>query len=115
MEKIKGEAVDRALDRAVFGTNDPDVIKDKVNKMADYLRFEASSLGRSLAGIRYRNYWSVERVAAEVGVDVTVWEAWESDQAVPGADELQRVLERLFWRWDLERFLKLREEALGSR
>ena len=38
--------IDRALDRAVFGTNDPTKIEKKLDKMKQYLELEASSLGQ---------------------------------------------------------------------
>lgn len=111
MKKTRGEAVERALDRAVFGTNDPKIIEKKLDKMEQYLRLEQSSLGLSLAGIRHRNYWSFEKVAKRAGVPVSVWKGWESDMETPSVEELRTVLERLHWIWDLERFLELREKA----
>lgn len=111
MKRTRGEAVDRALDRAVFGTNDPKIIEKKLDKMEQYLHLEQSSLGLSLAGIRHRNYWSLEKAAMKAGVPVNVWKGWEADMETPSAEKLRTVLERLNWIWDLERFLELREKA----
>jgi hypothetical protein len=111
VRKTRGKAVERALDRVVFGTNDPKAIDKKLDKMEQFLRQEASSLGHALAGIRHRNYWSFEKVAKEAGVAVSVWKGWEADLETPSPHELRAVLERLHWSWDLERFLKLREKG----
>ncbi len=107
--------IDRALDRAVFGTNDPTKIEKKLDKMKQYLELEASSLGHSLAGIRHRNYQTFEKVAKQAGVPVETWRSWESDLCTPSAQELAVVLKKLHWSWDLARFLALRDKASEAR
>lgn len=105
--------MEQALDRVVFGTNNPKAIDKKLDQMEQYLQLEASSLGHSLAGIRHRNYWSLEKTAEMADVSVSVWRGWEADLDIPSPEQLKTVLERLHWSWELGRLLKLREN--GSR
>lgn len=102
---------EKAFDRVVFGTNDPKVIDKKLDKMEQFLRQEQSSLGHSLAGIRHRQYWSLETAAQKAGVPLEVWRNWESDLQTPSAEELQVVLKKLSWSFELPRFLALRKLA----
>lgn len=109
--KEPGLEVEKALDRVVFGTNDPKRIDKKLTQMEQYLELENSSLGHSLAGIRHRHYWSLETGAEKAGVPVDVLRDWESDTKTPSPEELKAVLKSLRWSWDLERFMALREKA----
>jgi DNA-binding transcriptional regulator YiaG len=109
--KEPGLEVEKALDRVVFGTNDPKRIDKKLTQMEQYLELENSSLGHSLAGIRHRHYWSLETGAEKAGVPVEVLRDWESDTKTPSPEELKAVLKSLRWSWDLERFMALREKA----
>jgi hypothetical protein len=109
--KKASAAVERAFDRIVFGTNNPEAIYKKLETMEKYLELEGSSLGHSLAGIRHRNYWTYQKAAEKAGVPVEVWKAWESDFATPTHQELQAVLRKLHWAWDLDKFLLLRQQA----
>jgi hypothetical protein len=106
-----GLEVEKALDRVVFGTNDPKGIDKKLNQMEQYLELENSSLGHSLAGIRHRHYWSLETGAEKAGVPLEVLRDWEADTRTPDPEELKAVLKRLRWSWDLDRFMALREKA----
>ena len=109
--KKKEHQIDKAFDRATFGTNDPKQIEKKLETMKQYLELEASSLGHSLAGIRHRNAWNYEKAAEKAGVLLETWRSWESDLKTPSVEELTSVLQKLHWSWDLERFLALRKRA----
>ncbi len=102
---------DKALDRVIFGTNQPDSIQNKLDEMAQFLAREESSLGLSLAGIRHRESWTLQQVSAKVGVSVRQWQAWEADFETPDPEQLRTVLERLDWSREVPRFLELRKNA----
>lgn len=102
---------EKAFDRVVFGTNDPKAIDKKLDQMEEFLRQENSSLGHSLAGIRHRRYWTLEKAAEKAGVTLEAWRNWESDLRTPTPAELQAVLKKLGWSWDLDRFMALRAGA----
>lgn len=109
--KEHGLEVEKALDRVVFGTNDPKSIDAKLDRMERYLELESSSLGHALAGIRHRHYWSLETGAQKAGVPIEVLRDWESDTRTPSPEELKAMLKRLCWSWELNRLMALREKA----
>lgn len=110
MKPTDGE-LEKALDRAVFGTNDPDVIRRKVEGMAKYLEREESSLGHSLAGIRHRERWTLQQVATKAGISTRQWQAWEGDFETPTPEELKSVLKRIEWSGEFTRLMALRDKA----
>ena len=103
--------LEKALDRAVFGTNDPDAIRRKVAQMGRYLEHKESSLGLSLLGLRHRDHLTLREAALKAGVPEKTWKAWEADFETPTVNELKDVLKNLEWSRQTEKFLALREKA----
>ena len=88
----------RGLDYAVFGSNEPEDLREGMDRVrAQYFK-ERSSLGRYLASLREFDELSVEEMAKKAGVPAELWRRWELDYATPSHEELERLADRLGWR-----------------
>lgn len=87
----------KSLDDAVFGTRDPEIIKDKLKAMKAQLDRERSSLGRFLESLRREEDFTTEYMAKKVGVELAVWKDWEMDFATPTEPELESVIQKMRW------------------
>lgn len=84
-----------AMDRSIFGTNEPDLIRAKVPKLQEELRVQNSSLGNYLRSLRERRKWDIEQIAHEASVKPTQWALWEQDLQRPPWERIE-ILARIF-------------------
>lgn len=97
----------RAMDRSIFGTNDPDIILAKVPQLEEELRIQNSSLGNYLRSLRESRRWEIDRIASEASVPYSQWERWERDLERPSLERIN-ILARTF-SWGTEKVKRLRE------
>lgn len=103
------------LAEQVFGTTDPEVLKEKATRIQEFIAFEQTSLGHSLKGIRVRGSLTQEQAAATAEVPVEQWRAWEENSEIPTLAVLKAALERLGWGRSLDRFVSLFQQARTAR
>jgi DNA-binding transcriptional regulator YiaG len=96
MDKTEKE-LSKAVDQALYGTNDAELLKRKMLKMKEQLAHERSSLGRYLESLRRELDKTFEEMARATGVGVSVWKDWEMDFATPAREELESVIRRMKW------------------
>lgn len=102
----------RAVDSAVFGTNEPAALKGKLETMKSQFEREQSSLGRYLESLRRQLELSPQEIAMKSGVELETWKSWEGDFATPSREELQTLIQKMRWTRYFEKVLwKLWEEA----
>jgi DNA-binding transcriptional regulator YiaG len=94
MRKTDREVWD-AIDQAVFGTSNQDVIRKKIKEeLAEHKRLE-ETLGGFLFLLREGMEVTVPTIAAKAKVTVEQWERWEGEVSIPTGAELTKLIEDL--------------------
>ncbi len=86
----------QAVDRAVLGSDDPEVQRQRLEAAKAAVEEAEGTLGGFL---RLRRQWSgksVQEMAAKAGVEATVWQAWESGQVIPSVSEVEALGHRIY-------------------
>lgn len=121
----------RAVDEAVFGTSEPNKLKEKLSLLETEFQREQRSLGSYLESLRRGLEFSLEEMAKTAGVPLPVWKDWEMDFCTPSPPELvtlfkalrftpyQQDIIRKLWseapRFRLKRMTGFRGEFLAAR
>ena len=83
------------VDKAVLGTDDPEVIKETLKREFAELQRLETSFGGSLSLLRTRKNLRVQDIAKEAKVTPDQWRAWEADLEIPSLDELDALAKSL--------------------
>lgn len=83
--------LEKAVDRAVFKTDDPEKIRRDFVAACDAWTKERSSLGGFLRDIRLLREMSTESCAQKVGVKRKLWQSWEANRETPTLEEIDRI------------------------
>lgn len=104
------------VDRAIFKTNDPERILEKVKRSGASWLEERSSFGGSLRQIRRSRRLTTADCAQKAGISRDLWQAWEANRKTPSPEELENLCETMgFGRRKRERFEKLLGELPRQR
>jgi transcriptional regulator with XRE-family HTH domain len=79
------------IDRAVFKTDDPELILQKVKSSGEAWLRRRESLGGSLRQIRRGRRLTTSDCAEKVGVLKDTWQSWEANRSVPTSDEFEKL------------------------
>lgn len=103
----------RVLDEAVFGTREPEKIRQIAKEAAGRWVQLRSTLGGYLCSVRGLRELDPADCARLTGVREKRWLAWEANQRVPSTEELETIIESLeLGRKKREALYRLRGEAL---
>ena len=80
--------LERAVDRAVFKTEEPEKIKRLFTRSFDAWERETATLGGYLRDIRLLRGLTAEECAQRVGVSRARWQSWEADRETPTETDL---------------------------
>lgn len=81
----------RSVDRAFFGTNDPDAIRNQFKESHQAWLQEVQTLGGYLRDIRFLRGMEAKECARKAGVSRKKWQAWEADRETPTPHELEKL------------------------
>ena len=85
----------KSLDRAVFGTDDPDVILAKVELELKREARRKRTLYGYLKLLRERMGLNFQEMAMAANVSTEIWLSWESSLYRPTEEQLNSVIEEL--------------------
>ncbi len=107
------KAMWRAADRAVFHTDDPDLIRSKLQASYQAWNQERSTLGGYLRSARRDRDLTTTKCASVTGVPQSVWQAWEANVVTPSISELEQVAASLeFGSRKLKALFELRAQSV---
>jgi transcriptional regulator with XRE-family HTH domain len=86
----------QAVDRAVLGIDDPEVLQRKLEAMKAEVEQAESTFGGFLGLRRQWSQKSVEEMARKAGVDVATWQAWEAGEVLPSVTEVEALGHRIY-------------------
>lgn len=89
-DKIRDE-LEAQIDRSVFGTNDPEVIRKKATRAIRDWQKERSTLGGYLRDIRRGRDMTTAECSLKAGVPRQTWQKWESNRLIPSDRELEKI------------------------
>jgi hypothetical protein len=102
----------RAVDSAIFKTEDPAEIRKRFASSYEAFRSRQSTLGGYLSTIRRGRELSAGECAGQVGVPREKWQAWEADHAIPTELELEQLIEKMgFGEKKREKLYRLKGKA----
>ena len=84
-----------AADRAVFGTDDPQALRQQFQQSMEAWKKERSTLGGYLRDLRRTRDLLPTDCADKTGVSRATWQAWESDRLSPSPSELEKLCHSL--------------------
>lgn len=104
------------IDHAIFKTEDPEQIRERVKVSGAAWEKERNTLGGYLRQIRRGRNLRTEECAELAGVSRSRWQAWESNREVPSQAELEGICEGLeFGSRKRERLERLQLESPRQR
>lgn len=83
------------VDRVVYGTNDPDEIKQRFKRAFEQRQTEESTLGGFLRCLRTDEYLKTKEMALKAGVEQSLWQAWEANRTIPSQADLSKICTNL--------------------
>lgn len=114
IDKIKDQ-LEAQLDKLVFGTNDPQVIKREFHQAFEAWEQQRGTLGGYLRNIREKRGLTSTDCASKVGVPRQTWQLWESDREIPSDRDLEQICAGLhFGDKKKARLQALRRQAPGN-
>lgn len=98
-------------DRMLFGTDDPELIKEMFRLAYEEQMRTEQTFGGYLKALRQRREYRVREAASEVGVTTAQWNHWEADHQMPTIEELTKIIDAFqFGEKKQKRLWKLRGE-----
>lgn len=94
------------LNKEMFGTDDPELMREMFRAALQGKREGESTFGGYLNSIRTARGLTAAEMASQASVGEQLWSSWESDEELPSKADFMMVMERLgFSKYKKERLL----------